>query len=108
MSESFAGPTVETARRSLVARFKSGGIDSAELDARMMAGAVLGLDLTGLIAAAGHALAPEEAIRLEEFARRRLKGEPVARDGFVELSDSVPGLGLEIDEKALSRFEVIG
>ena len=36
------------------------------------------------------------------------KGEPVARDGFVELSDDVPGMGLEIDEAALSRFKVTG
>jgi L-alanine-DL-glutamate epimerase-like enolase superfamily enzyme len=36
------------------------------------------------------------------------KGEPVARDGFVELSDDVPGLGLEIDEPALARFKVTG
>jgi len=36
------------------------------------------------------------------------KGEPVARDGFVELSDDVPGLGLEIDEEALRRFTVTG
>ena len=36
------------------------------------------------------------------------KGEPVARDGFVELDDNVPGLGLEIDEAALSRFRVTG
>jgi hypothetical protein len=36
------------------------------------------------------------------------KGEPVARNGFVELSDDVPGLGLEIDEAALSRFKVTG
>ena len=34
------------------ARFKSAGIESAELDARMLAGAALGLDLTGLITAA--------------------------------------------------------
>jgi len=34
------------------------------------------------------------------------KGEPVARDGFVELSDDVPGLGLEVDEQALARFKV--
>jgi L-rhamnonate dehydratase len=34
------------------------------------------------------------------------KGEPVARDGFVELSDDVPGLGLEVDEEALARFKV--
>ena len=36
------------------------------------------------------------------------KGEPVARDGYVELSDDVPGLGLEIDEDALKRFRVVG
>ncbi|WP_136162958.1 L-rhamnonate dehydratase [Sphingomonas flavalba] len=34
------------------------------------------------------------------------KGEPMAKDGFVELDDAVPGLGLEIDERALARFEV--
>nr|MBA2588856.1 L-rhamnonate dehydratase [Alphaproteobacteria bacterium] len=36
------------------------------------------------------------------------KGEPVARDGYVELRDDVPGMGLEIDEAALSRFKVTG
>jgi L-alanine-DL-glutamate epimerase-like enolase superfamily enzyme len=36
------------------------------------------------------------------------KGEPAAKDGYVELSDDVPGLGLEIDEEALKRFRVIG
>jgi L-rhamnonate dehydratase len=36
------------------------------------------------------------------------KGEPVAKDGFIELRDDVPGLGLEIDEAALSRFKVTG
>ncbi|QWG23261.1 peptide chain release factor N(5)-glutamine methyltransferase [Bradyrhizobium sediminis] len=79
MTDSFAGQTVETARRALTARFKAGGIDSAELDARTLAGAVLGLDLTGLITAAGRLLTPAESIRLEDFARRRLDGEPVAR-----------------------------
>ncbi|MFK3891251.1 L-rhamnonate dehydratase [Sphingomonas sp. NPDC079357] len=34
------------------------------------------------------------------------KGEPVAEDGYVSLSDDVPGLGLEIDEAALANFEV--
>lgn len=34
------------------------------------------------------------------------KGEPMAKDGFVELDDAVPGLGLEIDEQTLARFEV--
>jgi release factor glutamine methyltransferase len=74
-----AGQTVETARRRLAARFKSGAIDSPELDARMLVGAALGLDLTGMIAAATRPVTAAEAARLEDFAGRRLKGEPVAR-----------------------------
>jgi len=74
-----AGQTVETARRSLTARFKSGDIDSPELDARVLVGAALGLDLTGMIAAAARPVTAAEAARLEDFAGRRLKGEPVAR-----------------------------
>ena len=34
-------------------------------------------------------------------------GEPVARDGHVTLRDDVPGLGLAINEAALSRFLVL-
>jgi release factor glutamine methyltransferase len=79
VSEAFAGQTVEVARRTLTARFKSQSIDSAELDARILAGAVLGLDLTGMITAAARLLTPDEAARLEDFARRRIAGEPVAR-----------------------------
>ena len=45
----------------------------------MLVGAALGLDLTGLIAAASRLLTPDETMRLEDFARRRLAGEPVAR-----------------------------
>ncbi|MGZ5872519.1 MAG: peptide chain release factor N(5)-glutamine methyltransferase [Bradyrhizobium sp.] len=75
----FTGLTVDTARRTLAAHFKSGGIESAELDARMLAGAALGLDLTRLIAAATRPVTLDESVRLEDFARRRLRGEPVAR-----------------------------
>jgi release factor glutamine methyltransferase len=73
------GQTVETARRMLTARLKSAAIDSAELDARLLVGAALGLDLTGMIAAAHRRLTSDESDRLEAFARRRLAGEPVAR-----------------------------
>ena len=73
------GQTVDTARRALTARFKTVGNESAELDARLLVGAVLGLDLTGLITSAHRLLTPDEATRLEEFASRRSKGEPVAR-----------------------------
>jgi release factor glutamine methyltransferase len=76
---SLAGQTVESARRMLMARFRTNTIDSAELDARILIGAVLGLDLTGVIAAANRLLTSDEAMRLEDFVRRRLDGEPVAR-----------------------------
>jgi release factor glutamine methyltransferase len=79
VSETFAGQTVEAARRKLTARFKSGAVDSAELDARVLVGAALNLNLTGLIAAAARPVTPDQATRLEDFARRRLAGEPVAR-----------------------------
>ncbi len=82
MTHSLAGQTVETARRMLTARFESGRIDSAELDARILVGAALDLDLTGVIAAASRPLTSDQSIRLEDFARRRLSGlsgEPIAR-----------------------------
>jgi release factor glutamine methyltransferase len=78
-SKKLAGQTIEATRRALAARFKAADIDSAELDARMLIGAALGLDLTGIITAANRALSPDETGCLESFAGRRLKGEPVAR-----------------------------
>jgi release factor glutamine methyltransferase len=85
VTDSFAGQTVDTARRTLTARLKAAAIDSAELDARILVGAALGLDLTGLIAAAARPVTPDESMRLEDFARRRLAAEPVARIlGFKE------------------------
>jgi release factor glutamine methyltransferase len=75
----FVGQTIETARRALTARFKDASVESAELDARILVGSVLGLDLTGLIAGAARILTDNEAERLEAFARRRIAGEPAAR-----------------------------
>ena len=71
--------SVENVRRKLAERFRNGAIDSAELDARLLTGDVLGLDLTGMIAAANRVLTASESDRLESFAQRRLAGEPVAR-----------------------------
>jgi release factor glutamine methyltransferase len=79
MTNPLTGQTIETARRALATRFKAGATDSAELDARLLTGDVLGLDLTGLIAAANRVLTPGESERLESLAKRRLAGEPVAR-----------------------------
>ncbi|MCA6118914.1 peptide chain release factor N(5)-glutamine methyltransferase [Bradyrhizobium sp. WSM 1738] len=76
---SFANQTIEAARRALAARLQSATNDSAELDARLLIGHALGLNLTGLITAAQRRLTADESARLEGFADRRLAGEPVAR-----------------------------
>jgi release factor glutamine methyltransferase len=75
----FVGQTVDTARRVLAAQLRAEENEAAELDARLLIGAVLGLDLTGLIAAATRRLTDDEAARLLDFALRRRAGEPVAR-----------------------------
>jgi release factor glutamine methyltransferase len=71
--------TVESARRALAARLKAAGSDADELDARLLVGAALGLDLTGMVTGAKRTLTPDESDRLESLAVRRLTGEPVAR-----------------------------
>jgi release factor glutamine methyltransferase len=73
------GKTVEAARRALTSCFAAAGIDSAELDARLLVGAALQLDLTGLIASASRSLDESEAAQLEGHVARRIAGEPVAR-----------------------------
>jgi release factor glutamine methyltransferase len=79
VAASFAGQTVEAARRALAARLRQHSIDSAELDARLLTGHALGLDLTGMITSAQRQLTSDESACLDDYARRRLAGEPVAR-----------------------------
>ena len=79
MIDAFAGQSIETARRMLAKQFDAVGIESAALDARMLLGAALALDLTGLIASAARRVTVDEARTIEAFAQRRLQGEPVAR-----------------------------
>jgi release factor glutamine methyltransferase len=71
--------TIDSARRTLAARFAAAGLDSPELDARMLMGAALQLDLTGLVTQGARSLTADDAARLDELAQRRLAGEPVAR-----------------------------
>lgn len=35
------------------------------------------------------------------------RGEPKAKDGFIDLDPDLPGLGLEIDEDALAQFSIV-
>jgi release factor glutamine methyltransferase len=74
-----SGHSIESARRALTARLQAAGIEEPSLDARLLVGAALGLDLTGLITQATRQLTPEETARLDGYAQRRLAHEPVAR-----------------------------
>ena len=79
MSNPFTGLSVESARRALAAQLRSAQLEEAELDARILLGAALGLDLTGLVAQAARLLSEAETSRLAQYAGRRIAGEPVAR-----------------------------
>jgi hypothetical protein len=35
------------------------------------------------------------------------EGEPKATNGFVDLDEGTPGLGLAVNERALEKFEVV-
>jgi release factor glutamine methyltransferase len=71
--------SIDAARRSLASRFRRDGLDSAELDARLMIGHALALDHAALAAQAQRVLTTEEAATIVALATRRLAHEPVAR-----------------------------
>jgi release factor glutamine methyltransferase len=79
VSNLFTGQTIDGARRTLAARLNSAGIDEADIDARLLVGAALDLDLTGMIAQAARPLTSAEIALISQYAERRLAGEPVAR-----------------------------
>jgi len=74
-----SGMTVTEARRALTDAFRRAGLDSPELDARLLIGHALGLDHTGLVIEANRSLGGEEAATLVAIAARRIEREPVAR-----------------------------
>ncbi len=71
--------TVDGARRAWAARFRAGGIDSPELDARILVGHVLSLDHAALAASGARNLTATEQAAIAALAQRRLAHEPVAR-----------------------------
>ncbi len=71
--------TVAQARRALTEKFRAAGIDSPELDARILVGHALGLDHAALAAAPERILGPNETDAIGALARRRLAREPIAR-----------------------------
>lgn len=74
-----AGLSVADARRTVTAAFADAGLDTPELDARLLVGHALRLDHAALVAAADRALGRDEIGRIMDVERRRLAGEPVAR-----------------------------
>jgi release factor glutamine methyltransferase len=73
------GTTIAAARRQLAAAFRTAGLDSPEVDARLLAGEVVGLDHAGLASQAERLLTAKEAAALTALAVRRQTHEPVAR-----------------------------
>jgi release factor glutamine methyltransferase len=71
--------TVADSRRAWATEFRAAGIDTAELDARVLVGHALGLDHAALAARAGQVLTPQQQSAIAALARRRLGDEPVAR-----------------------------
>src|SRR5688572_23406287 len=71
--------TVAEARRTLAGRFRSAGLDTPDLDARILVGHALDLDHAALATTAGRTLDSVQVVALEALAARRLRGEPVAR-----------------------------
>ena len=71
--------TVAQARRAMANAFRQAGLDSPELDARLLVGHALSLDHTRLMIESERTLGGEAARTLDALAARRLDGEPVAR-----------------------------
>ena len=71
--------TVADSRRAWAAEFRAAGIDTAELDARVLVGHALSLDHAALAARAAQVLTPQQQSAIGALARRRLGDEPVAR-----------------------------
>ena len=70
---------VADCRRAWTAEFRARGIDTLELDARVLIGHALGLDHAALAAHADQPLSAEQQSAIAALARRRLAHEPVAR-----------------------------
>jgi release factor glutamine methyltransferase len=70
---------VDAMRRKVAQRFRDHGLDTPDLDARILVGHALGLDRTALMLAGERRLEAAEIARIESLGARRLRREPVAR-----------------------------
>jgi release factor glutamine methyltransferase len=70
--------SVDGARRALAASFRDAGLESPEIDARILVGCALGLDHAGLVAAGDRSITSREAQAIAALGQRRLARESVA------------------------------
>lgn len=111
--------TVGAVRREWAKRFRTRGIESAELDARILVGCALRLDRAALAGAESRRLDRDEEAAIAALAQRRLAREPVARIVgwkefwslllLVDASTLVPRPETEtVVEAALAAIDAVG
>ncbi|MGH6771022.1 MAG: peptide chain release factor N(5)-glutamine methyltransferase [Xanthobacteraceae bacterium] len=71
--------SIADARRTVAQRFRNSGIDTPELDARILIGHALGLDHAALAARPERTLSAADAEAIDALAQRRCAREPIAR-----------------------------
>jgi release factor glutamine methyltransferase len=79
MTKATRGASIAQARRMAAGRLREAGIESPDLDARLLVGHALGLAHAELVAAASRLLSAQEQMAIETLVARRLAHEPVAR-----------------------------
>ena len=89
---------IEAARRAWAEKFQAAGLDSPQLDARLLVGHALGLDQAALLASGARTLNADEETAIAALANRRLAHESVAR---IVGTKEFWSLELRIDEATL-------
>ena len=92
------GLTIAQARRALADAFREAGLDTPELDARLLAGHALALDHAGLLIEGRRKLDGAEARALAALAAERRDRKPVAR---IVGAKEFWGLPLQLSEATL-------
>jgi release factor glutamine methyltransferase len=90
--------TLADARRMLARSFAAAGVESPDLDARILVGHATGLEHAALIAAAEHRLTSDDAALLDAYSQRRLRHEPVA---YIVGRKEFWGMSLEVTPATL-------
>lgn len=76
-SDPYSGLTLNAAKRFLAQQFREAGLESPDLDARLLVMTACGLSHAGLIARGTELMAPPMFEALSQYAQRRLCGEPI-------------------------------